>query len=79
MAAISGIQKFLKVESKIELTLKRKSQKLLSPFDRGSLAQPVEHFTFNEGVDGSNPSRATISLPRGEEAQTVRRSHRLVA
>jgi hypothetical protein len=27
---------------------------------RGSLAQLVEHFTFNEGVDGSNPSRATI-------------------
>jgi hypothetical protein len=25
----------------------------------GSLAQLVEHFTFNEGVDGSNPSRAT--------------------
>ena len=26
------------------------------------LAQLVEHFTFNEGVDGSNPSRDTILL-----------------
>ena len=26
------------------------------------LAQLVEHFTFNEGVDGSNPSRDTIFL-----------------
>ena len=25
-----------------------------------SLAQPVEHLTFNEGVDGSNPSRDTM-------------------
>ena len=26
------------------------------------LAQPVEHLTFNEGADGSNPSRVTIYL-----------------
>jgi hypothetical protein len=28
-----------------------------------SLAQPVEHLTFNEGVDGSNPSRDTTFQP----------------
>lgn len=33
-------------------------------FDSGSLAQLVEHFTFNEGVDGSNPSRATNFLTK---------------
>jgi hypothetical protein len=27
------------------------------------LAQLVEHFTFNEGVDGSSPSRVTSFLP----------------
>src|SRR5436190_1798180 len=27
-----------------------------------SLAQPVEHLAFNEGVDGSNPSRLTKFL-----------------
>ena len=27
-----------------------------------SLAQPVEHLTFNEEADGSNPSRVTILL-----------------
>ena len=30
----------------------------------GSLAQSVEHLTFNQGVPGSNPGRAT----RQEEA-----------
>ena len=40
----------------------------------GSLAQLVEHFTFNEGVDGSNPSRATILKEFLSEG-----SHRLVA
>ena len=34
-----------------------------SVFKSGSLAQLVEHFTFNEGVDGSNPSRATKFFP----------------
>ena len=34
-----------------------------SVFKSGSLAQLVEHFTFNEGVDGSNPSRATNFKP----------------
>ena len=29
---------------------------------RDPLAQSVEHFTFNEGVDGSNPSRITNFL-----------------
>ena len=30
------------------------------PCQYGSLAQPVEHLTFNQGVPGSNPGRATI-------------------
>lgn len=48
---------------KIGLTLTKKSKILqVLQIDRGSLAQLVEHFTFNEGVDGSNPSRATISV-----------------
>ena len=29
----------------------------------GSLAQLVEHLTFNQGVPGSNPGRATIKAP----------------
>ena len=37
----------------------------------GSLAQLVEHFTFNEGVDGSNPSRATIFMVVLIEVQRV--------
>jgi len=43
----------------------------------GSLAQLVEHFTFNEGVDGSNPSRATIFMVVFFRSPTG--SHRLVA
>ena len=47
------------------LTLEPAYYKLALPQrTRGSLAQLVEHFTFNEGVDGSNPSRATIFLFR---------------
>ena len=30
----------------------------------GSLAQRLEHLTFNEGVDGSNPSRLNLLLEK---------------
>lgn len=32
---------------------------------QGSLAQRLEHLTFNEGVDGSNPSRPNLLLEEG--------------
>ena len=44
----------ISVDSRAEI-----SEIAASVFNSGSLAQLVEHFTFNEGVDGSNPSRAT--------------------
>ncbi len=44
----------MRVDSRHEI-----SEIAASVFNSGSLAQLVEHFTFNEGVDGSNPSRAT--------------------
>ena len=57
-------QKIAKIFKKLQesvLTLDPSYYKLALPqTDSGSLAQLVEHFTFNEGVDGSNPSRATI-------------------
>ncbi len=53
--------KIFKNRQEIVLTLVLGYYKLALPkTDSGSLAQLVEHFTFNEGVDGSNPSRATI-------------------
>lgn len=43
-------------------------------FFREPLAQPVEHIPFKDGVDGSNPSRLTIST-----AFLSKGPHRLVA
>jgi len=61
----------ISVDSEAEI-----SEIAASVFNSGSLAQLVEHFTFNEGVDGSNPSRATKFKSRF--CSSVR-SHRLVA